>query len=107
MIHGKKGCAAVLLVVAVMVCSLVMLGGCATCGDVRTEAQKAMQRADEAFQEAQSAKAAALDCSKQAATATAAAERAEDAAARSERAAQQAMDYSRKAEAVFNKMMTK
>jgi hypothetical protein len=106
MIHGEKGCFAILLVV--IVCSLIMLGGCATtCGDVRTEAQKAMQRADEAFEEAQSAKTAALDCSRQASAATAAAGKAEDAAMRSERAAQEAMDYARKAEAIFNKLMSK
>ena len=51
MIHGEKGCFAILLVV--IVCSLIMLGGCATtCGDVRTEAQKMADSARKATEKA-------------------------------------------------------
>lgn len=106
--HRGKRC--FVIAFAVIVCLLVLIGGCASTSSleaVQTDAQEALQRSDEALQEARSAKTAALDCSVQATAATAAVRKAEDAAVRSERAAKEARDYERKVEAIFNKLMSK
>jgi len=108
MIHGKQ--TGFVILFALVICLLIMVGGCACTSSldaVQKDAQQALQRSDEALQEARSAKTAAQDCSVQATTATAAVQKAEAAASRSERAAKEARDYARKAEAIFNKLMSK
>ena len=108
MTHSRKR--SFVISFSVIVFLLIMVGGCASTSSlkaVQTDAQEALQRADVALQEAQSAKTAALDCSRQGTAATAAVRKAEEAAVRSERAAKEARDFARKAEAIFNKMMSK